>query len=307
MPKITLACYSVRFREPGSPISLDFSNKDAAKLLPFFDAYFKARSRNTVTNTATKKVLSVRSAVANGREINGVLTTGEYGYESELQHVQGKKPKYQRSTQEAEMLPFYFHLYIPEKGKTGILILQRFGLFGVRTILSGDLDSVFQAQFPEYEMNIRPQVPDGVLRELLRAGEVRRIILRKDSIPADICDELDEDIDAQDARMALVISAKTGKAFGKFLSKVRDFVNGRATGAISEIITVEGFEHDRVLMDVELGGRRQIVDLSDFGKLRANIDVTAKVKLGADGHPVFASIETVAKDLLDSLRKTLKV
>ena len=304
---ISLACYSVRVRESGSHATLDFSDAKAAPLLGFFDTYFKARAKANNNNTAAKKVLGVRLATASGQEISGILTTGEYGYETDLLDVKGKKPVYRRSTDQAEMLPFYFHLYIPKTGKCGILILQRFGLFGVRTILTSDLDVHFSSTFPDLTLNIWPQVPDGVLQALLGKGGLKKIILRRETLPADVCDSIDEDFDAEAGKMELVITGREGVTFDTIMKKIRDQINGRVAIPLSEVITVNGFQHDKILIEVEIGERKQIVDLSNLGKLRAHIDVTKNVKLGADGHPTLPSISAEGQQLLAGLRKTLGV
>ena len=307
MPRITLASYSVRLRSNKTRQPLDLAAPAAAGIFGFFQRHFEARAQTRSTHVQTRRVLGAEALTITPDHICGVIVTGEYGFESDLVDTTGKKSPYRRSAGEAELLPFYFHLYLPAAGDCGVLILQRFGVFGIRTILLDDLAEQFEQAFPDLSLAIWPQIPDGVLAALLGDGELKSVTLRKTTLPADICDALGESPQAAFGSIDFTISARRGHSFTTLLERARNFVNGQTGVALNDVVEVPGFKHDRTLLELQIGERSQTIDLTNLKKLRAHVDVTKKIALGANGHPALPSIAAEVATLLAAIRKTLNV
>lgn len=306
MRSISLACYSVRFREANQRTFLSFDSPKLTKLETFFGSYFSKLKKASVNNAEDKRMMGLRSFQTSGTITEGIIETGDYGYEAELRDTNGKTPSYKRKKNQAQMLPFYFLLHLPKSGEVGVLILQRTGVFGIRTVLCSDLAAAFADQYPGINMNAWPQVPDGVLDHLMRNGHLRSIVLRKNQLPADMVDKLGKR-DVKSGMMDIVISARQGSYFQGVLDKISSRIKSAAPESLNDVVTYDGFRHDKILIGIKIGEKNKTVDLSNLYKLRSNIDVTKKVKLGEDGHPTFASISKEAADLLKGINTAIDV
>lgn len=71
------------------------------------------------------------------------------------------------------------------------------------------------------------------------------------------------------------------------------------------MLEIRGFEYDTVKVEIEMDGNRRTIDLSNLMKLRAHYDITREVQIGTNGHPVFSSIDGVAKQLVDDLLNSM--
>ncbi|HVT73806.1 MAG TPA: hypothetical protein VHD61_11765 [Lacunisphaera sp.] len=300
----SLACYSIRFRHRNERVLLPFDHENLAGVRDFFTAYFLGLSAKTVNDTETQKLLTAREISVALPTIEGVIITGEYGIEADLVDVSGKKPKYRRRKNQAQMLPFYFRVFLPPQTDTGFLILQRFGLLGVRTILCSDLRREFSQQYPDITLSILPELPEGALEHILGRGEIRTVTLRRNTLPADLADRL-ELADANDGQVDLVVRAKHGSRFGALMDKARDVLNQKQYAKLATLIEADGFAHSRLLIGVDIGGKTKQVDLTDLNRLRAHIDVTESVELGRDGFPTFQSISSESADVLDGLKSAI--
>lgn len=140
MPRaVSLAPYAVRvwnLQEKQDEQVSDFDQK--TDLYEVFHAFFSGLKQKTALNKETQQVLAVRKLrqEKSNRWLYGVLETGEYGVESTLWDVQNHKVAHSRTTNEAEMLPFYFLVYVPQGPKSAVMLLQRLGMFGIRSALS---------------------------------------------------------------------------------------------------------------------------------------------------------------------------
>ncbi|MFT3829727.1 MAG: hypothetical protein QM691_08485 [Opitutaceae bacterium] len=307
MPQIALACYSVRVRRRYTKIPMSLNDPELKELPKFFEDTLNKLHTRSVDLQETKKVLNIRTIESSPQCTWGIVSTGEYGYESDLIDIKGKKATYRRSTDQAELLPFFFYLYLPTEGDSGILVLQRFGVFGVRSILSNALEDFFSKKFPEHMLDIWPMVPDGVIDKILNSGTLRKITFRKLSIPKDISEAFGSAKSSEGGKVDVVISAKEGSYFSKVIGKIRNCFGSKNRSGMNEVVGLSGFSHDKILLEMHYGEETRTVDLSNLNKLRAHIDITTEVKIGTDGHPTYDSIKTITEALVSDLRTSLDI
>ena len=74
---------------------------------------------------------------------------------------------------------------------------------------------------------------------------------------------------------------------------------------VDELIELQDFDYENVKVELDVAGSRRTLDLSDVMKLRAHYDITGDLDIGPDGHPVFASIDEIAKEMMDGLLDNL--
>src|SRR5436190_13706464 len=131
MREIAIATYTVEIGRKHSPKRErldDFDGNDALKL---FDDFLRT-VQAPINDQENETLLKVRDYDVDGRVISGIIETGEYGYGSDLLDVKTHKRVFRRLPNQAEMLPFFFELFLPSSRNQGLLALQRFGNFGIR-------------------------------------------------------------------------------------------------------------------------------------------------------------------------------
>ena len=253
---------------------------------------------------AQRKILTIRDFTLQDQDriFSGIVKTGEYGYETELLDSNSGQPTHRRSVSEAEMMPFYFLIFLPQNTDEGILILQRFKQYGIKTILEKDINDYISSQYNSLELQINPLVPSQLINEYLRNGRILKLRFIRFSFPPDIADAYDtQDHLEEEGTTEYVISAKRrGSIPRRILEVILEVINGQRSS--NEIIEIQDFRYDKVKVEVELNGNRRTIDLSDTNKLRAYIDISQSVRLGNDGHPLFESINEKAQELLQDLR-----
>ena len=75
---------------------------------------------------------------------------------------------------------------------------------------------------------------------------------------------------------------------------------------IKEFIELENFKYDTVKVELKLRNKTRTINLGEPDSLRSYIDITETINMGYDGHPIFESIDTEAKEILADLTEGLR-
>jgi len=202
------------------------------------------------------------------------------------------------------MLPFYFLMYLPKNADEGILILQRFKQYGIRTIFEKDINDYIRTQFNSLELEINLLIPSQLINEYLIRGRVVKLRFIKFSWPSDIADAYDtRDHIEEEGYTELIFSAKKGGHI-PIIERIHEVVNGKRQP--KELIEIRSFEYDNVKIEIDINGNKRTIDLSNINNIRPYIDISQDVRLGNDGHPLFESIEKIAQDLLSDLLSQIR-
>lgn len=308
MPTISLAPYTVRVKRRGGKAFLPLGQlgpgDDAFELFTSFFEDLKTRH-----DPASKTLFRLAKKDFRNRVLEGILETGEYGYETDLVDVAARPPKvtHHRKASEAELLPFYFRLGVPKQADQGILILQRFGSLGVKVALETALADFF-AKTP-YLVKLYPLVPEQVIEQWTHATQVRRLRLVNFEVPKTITRAFQLE-DTDEVCSELVIRAKRGHTFHipRRLKSKDGFVEIQDEQEIKELRRDLGiFGPDALKLDVRVDGRTRTLDLTDPGSLVAYHDVTQAVSpLDASGHPAWDKIREAGRDLAATLDITVQ-
>ena len=315
MPTISLAPYTIRVRRRKEkdflPLGQLDVGYDAFDLFQRFFDVLKTRLDRT-SKTLFRRIRFER--YPRNRVLEGILETGEYGYEAMLVDVDvdPNKITHRRRVTEAELLPFYFRLDIPRRANQGYLILQRFGSLGIKAALEEALARFFSRT--PYIVEINPLVPEQVIEKWIRPTNVRRLRLVSFELPKTI-DEAFQLGDSKEVYAELVIRPKKGHKFplpgwlkrrgGEGFIELKD-----AQKEIKKLRhDLDGiFPLDTLKFEVSVAGKTRTVDVTDPGNLVAYHDVTAAVQpLDKNGHPAWDKIReearNLAKDLDDTVRR----
>ena len=74
---------------------------------------------------------------------------------------------------------------------------------------------------------------------------------------------------------------------------------------VREMVELQNFEYDNVKVELDVAGSRRTLDLSNIMKIKAHYDITEELQVGSNGHPIFDSIDGIARNLMDDLLENL--
>ena len=300
-----LSSYTIRIehkpedREQASKIpylTLDSFTNETDLFYVLLD-YLTTLKDKPIKNDYERTVISVSNLTVKGRKISGVIQSGLYGVRSKLIDIDTNDIVHMRTVNQAEILPFFFLLDIPKDKNEGMLILQRIGAYGIKTILSQFLEKHFLTNYSDFLLSFKPLVPDQVVKQILFDGRVKKIRFIKYAIPTDGIDGFDEGHEEIPRNFEMSISASRLPVLNRFKAL---FNGSRKVNNLFEIQDY-GFDYDTIKVEVEMGGSRRIVNLGNWEKVRNYVDISTQVKLGNDGYPMLESIEFIALELNQSL------
>ncbi len=306
--EIKLEVYTIKAREKGEKDKLVNINSIQGKNFnAFFQEYIKSFDLKIQVNDEQKRSLKLDSSNINVnadlRTISGVIHSGDYGYESEGINIETGKTSYTRRTTDTEILPFYFLLILPEKENKGYVILQRFGGKGIHTIFKKHLSEYFKNKFENHLLEFDPYVSRQLANSFIENGDIKKFTLTRYNLPSDIAEQLnfighEEDI----MSIELTIKAKKNRKL-PLNNRVKSFIqNPNARMFTSKPLDDLGFNGvHKSKIEVKHNGNSRTIDLGDTFQLRPYYDIDKTVKKDTSGHPVFESIDRIAKDLLQDL------
>lgn len=311
MSSFSLASYTIRVKEQATHSNVRINNlRHGGDVLVTFREYLNALRHTSSHDTGSQRLLRVSRLNANGRILKGIIETGEYGFESDLYDVNADVVSHRRQNTEAEMLPFYFMISLPTDVNEGIIILQRFRQFGIRKILLEDFGRFFNLRHPRYRIEFNPLTYENLLNEYLDGGQLKAIRLVKFDIPRDIATafELQDHLE-EDAYVELVVRSRKNKNLA-VINKIRRAFQGNRRhleeGEWNRLLEIPDFNYNVIKAELEINGKRKVIDLTNPYRLRSYYDITDDVEIANNGHPVFRSIDDLASELLEKLEESLR-
>jgi hypothetical protein len=290
---VGLSAFSIRVldRKSQEIKVLDNFNDSGLDLIDILENYLKDMYQKYIINNRTQKLSMVEDYKLDNRTLFGLLKTGEYGYETELHDIEKRTMSHEREPTEAEILPFYFNVDIPSSADEAIVLLQRFGLQGITSPFRTLIVNRFNKSFPGYEMRLNPLVPEQLVNMFAEEGYIERLRFVRFNLPKDIADAIGHPHAEKDYDVELVIRARTSSEV-PIRVRIDQFFAGQRDN--QGILELEGFDYDTTKVEMNIDGKKRTIDLSDFGKLRPNFDITKEVETGDDGHPTLLSLHTCA-------------
>lgn len=299
MITIGIATYSYKIRRKKDKDFLNLGDLGQdISTREFFSDFLKSIKSNHSVNENDNFVLSAGIIQEDGPVIKGILYSGEYGYSADGVNINTKNISYTRTPSDAEIIPFYFLAYLPDTRDTGIIILQRHGNKGIRTVLDKELKSRFSAQFPDHVYDLNQHIPGEVL-DYLEGGELKSIELISYEIPHDRIDTLKQLGFCKHAgSLSLVFKANRNE----FLEKpdwLRRLMKDRRS--FSEISSEFQLPEGKIKISINYLGKPRNINLDDLRQVSPYIDATDDLTISSNGHPEFENIDQYCNDLLDRL------
>ncbi len=311
MAKVSLIGYSIRIKKKRSKEYAELHSFDGSTDLfsiftQYFDKYYNNKSKTgypveDVPNTDNKTVL-IDSVQINGRIIQGVIRTGDYGYITPIVNHQTHKLSYTKNKEDTELFPHSFLLYIPKKGdvpieKMGIAIFQRFRKTGIKGVFQSHFENFFKQISPNYILEMIPITPEEVL-SAFKNGKIKSAKLISHSASSDLADYYSTE-DNDKGKISLVF--EKGVFQPKFVDKFIKILQG--TLPVRKIIESNWISPDEIRAKIEIEGvEKTFIIKEDESEITPGLDISDKVLYGNDGFPTQQSVNREAHTYLEILK-----
>lgn len=305
MASVSLACYTIRIKERRTVNYYDVGDIEGVNLINILESFLKTVSTHPIVYENDKKALQCKKYNINRNHINGLFTTGEYGYENELINIIDNTQSYTKEINDAELHPLYFLTEIVPGYNNAIILMQRFGQLGFRTLFAQGLKEYFENNYPTCTVELKPLVPRQLLNEYIDNGTIKKFRFIRNSLPRDIADRLEDDgVSDEDGYVEYIIGIKKNINGIPMKERLQDFFN--SDRSINEFIELENFEYDTVKVELKLRNKTRTINLGEPNSLRSYIDITETIDMGYNGHPIFESLDNEAKEILADLTEGLR-
>jgi hypothetical protein len=237
------------------------------------------------------------------QEIVGIIEGGKYGLSSNLVDSKTFQTVHARERDQAELLPFYFFLLIPENADEAILMLGRIGKKGIRKDLAKFILIPFEEKFKDYDLKISPLITDAIIEQYLTTGNIQSLRFVKFQIPHDLVDALEDGHTEIPISREIIYQVKDRSQRLPIKKEVftNFFRKPKVERKVTELFELRESEsgYDTIKVEVDIGGSVKTINLDNFGRVRNYFDISKDPALlfSGDGHPTFDSINDIAHTL----------
>ena len=282
---ISIAAYCIRAKIKNEKGDLKLDDVSDVGLFNLFEA-FVGKKKISVANLEDEKVAfriksSELHSIDNGDQMmTGTIERGGYGYEAQGYDVATSKPSYKRKTTDAELLPFFFSIYICKNSETGVLLVQRFGNFGMFGDFTKEFGEYLRIHSSNHLVRFEPLILRDLVESIQSSNSIKKIRFRKYDLPADVSDMLGRNLSSDEAYLECSIVAKRGTSFEGLFKR---FKKKQASG---QVLSIASVVPDEVFVDVKINGKTRTMHMQDPGNVRPYYDVTNDVEINKKtGHP----------------------
>lgn len=239
-------------------------------ILDLLESFFDRHLGDNLTVPSREKALIIQEFEKEDNIIEGIISSGNYGWRSVLRDVETGDVTHVKDEDEVELLPFYFLSYFPhtqhgelyDSGKNLFIVLQQVNRLGIKTFLAEKLEEFALSGVNDAIMKFDPVYSSNVLEKVIEADRIMRLELETHEIPDDferrmeILDGLrDEDLSTQ----TLVLKPDHGGSIEK-VRRLASRHKERDTHFASEVS--EDVNNMRVTIN-KGGGRSETFSLLD--------------------------------------------
>lgn len=284
---------------------VNMSSIDGVDLLDTFFKHFIQFIESLEPNERTKRVVKLGDSFNKPkgiRTVSGILETGKYGKEEKVVDVTKKdiEAVFKIHKNHSVQKPFFFLVCIPRIKDEGLIILEREGQFGIKSLFTFLFHTFVEANFPLHIVQYSNFVDDEVVKNFIQNGAYNSISLTRTSLPQDIADRYGlEMFENNDYVIELSIKAKGKKHItGDSRKRIREVFESNPDGFFSsESFTQLGFDENAVVkVNATYRNSKRTIDLSQTMRFRPYYDIN--VDLNETGHSSFDSIEQEAVKLM---------
>ena len=303
---INLEIHTFQIREKRQKetfLSLDnfFERED---ILKFFEEFANQHSNLSISEKQQKSLqfTNIKRYTSQSRIISGIVDSGDYGVESRIADQKGIL-KYTKGSDELDIKPFYYLIWVPSNANIGIIMTQRLGPFGIHGIFTQRFQAFFKNKFPELMVDLAPYLSKGLAKKFIETGGIRQIILRRYSLPSDISDQFGLNFEHTKIKSVELRIVAENNTFFPINDRAKKFLSDENARLFTmEELNSIGFDgNHHELITVKMGRNTRTIDLSATGQIKPFFDIDSDVVKGSDGHPTFDSIDETSRGLLTDI------
>ncbi len=240
----------------------------------------------------------------------GQIRSGTFGYGATLKNRKTRKETYKRSIDDIELLPYTYMLYIPSGYKECILILQKYGNLGIKSVLTKSLIERFNTEHEDEKLKLefKPYLDAGVFYNYIQNGELLKIHFIKRSLTKDIADIVGEDAVNKEAYTELIVKMKP-RYLRKLLGPqiIERLERGESTAGLMKLNI--GFEYDVMKLDIRHNQtqKQKVFELIDTDGFIESREIKATGSNKVNGLPTYEYTCKCAFDYLTELCHNLNI
>lgn len=224
----------------------------------------------------------------NNRTIYGWLFTGDYGVANTIYNVKDGKHAYDKTVDNAEMIPHFVYLVVPKNSNKGLVLLHSVKNSGVKTIFTEMINVECEKKIKGRRFQVNPAPYDKALA-IWRKAIAKEIKAVPKTIPSDIADKINRI--SVNAETVVTIKPPIRGNFGMW----SDFEKKGTPQA--ELLEVLEGSYDNITATLTSGGKTR--------KIRIGTNLTNEICIIEapddlelqDGNPKLASILKWCKDI----------
>ncbi|WMJ78467.1 MULTISPECIES: hypothetical protein [unclassified Sedimentibacter] len=300
MSNISIASYTIGIKNKNDDESYSLNNIDGLQFIDIFDNFITENNQIYENNEVLEKIFKFEGCIQEEKSqdnnclfnyIIGRIKTGSYGQEAEIINSTTGNFRFNKNEDDAEVMPFNFILAIPPgEVNRGILILQKNGIFGIKTLFEKILSDYLKTVSLDYKLFLGNVAPMAYLEKLFEYGVLQRIRFFRYEIPNDIGNQIGLlNNGVNESYEEYVINKPTGFIRNN-IDRIRECIRGQRN--LATIVQLNNFEYENIKLEFKLGAKYKTINLSDVSSISFNDDITNLVTLNG-GHPTVESMQPI--------------
>ena len=302
MPRsISLGFYSVEVRDRKTEALVPLGQiTPSGDFFDFLAKVFADIQAKPLRDKAKQKYVTIGNldSKKGNREIKGLFKSGDFGQVSDLVDITDGKLKHQRKITEADTVPLYFLASIPAKSTRGMICFQRFSQTGVYSSVRNSIFNHFQNTFPAFKLEISSLGTDRLLKRMKAEGEVKSIEISEIGVRPDLADALGlSEADSKKAKVHFVVTSARQGPF-RLKRNIETLLKKEEKHA-RRLVKITNVNYSKITVGMTLNNRYRKISVEKGEAFRPYFDITEEVDKEINGHPKFASIDSLAHEFFE--------
>ncbi|MDT8716982.1 hypothetical protein IAI10_09960 [Clostridium sp. 19966] len=311
MAKISLTSYLIKIIDKKTNEQMKFNSlvdlKNNYTIIDILYNYFNSKKSVYSKNEENKKVITViknqlkdekQDKMIKYKHITGIIQNGTYGYSSDIFNTDTGKVEYKKLPNSAEMLPFFYGIYMPQNANKGVCIFQRFMQYGIKSSLENDIKDYMEKNYPTIKIEMNPLFPKDYLKSFFEKGSIKQLKFIKHGVAKDIADRIDgEGFTENVGFVEYIFKAKRRKNLpvnNKIWSMLNEGKN------VTEMFEITNFKYDNIKVEISINNVTKTINMNNIESINGSYNVTDDLTYGENGHPTYKSISSTAKEYAES-------
>ncbi|MCK4798209.1 MAG: hypothetical protein KAT05_12570, partial [Spirochaetes bacterium] len=185
------------------------------------------------------------------RDVYGIAKSGEYGIEADFVDIETSEViPHARKKEHSETYPFFFHFSLPTGLNSGILILQVFKVFGIKTLLEKTINEYLSELGLIIEFN--RLISDTLLEQIEKSRLMELQLIRYD-VPRDIADKI------HNGRAHEISEIRTFHVKSKQEISLTDKLKSTLSNREKSYYEILGVQYDEIKAIIEQNGSKSVL------------------------------------------------